>query len=189
MTQSVLFDNADLGLQSPSPMTVSLLPQEGALLAWEPQFWKRKILLQATGKLSGRLLMAVAIGARPSIFFSSTESKEVYVIHTVVSETKASKGERYASFDCKRGLLAIACHPTDASTFFQLHDDSTVTAIGLRAGQRAPELLWSVNLHHGSSIASQASPCLLPRGQNQRQDCSLKYALGRGQKRQLYGSL
>lgn len=33
---------------------------QGAVLAWEPQFWKRKVLLQSTGKLvGGDALLAV----------------------------------------------------------------------------------------------------------------------------------
>lgn len=129
--------------------------QEGALLAWEPQFWKRKILLQASGKMGGRQLMAVAIGARPSIFFSSTESKEISVVHTAVSDTKASKAERQASFDCKRGLLALAAHPTDASTLFQLHNDSSVSAITLRSSQRNPDVLWTMTLQSSSLSATE----------------------------------
>ena len=131
--------------------------QEGALLAWDPQFWKRKILLQATGKMTGRLLMAVAIGTRPTIFFSSTESKEVMVVHTSISEAKAAKGERVASFDCRKGLLALAAHPTDASVLFQLHDDSSVSAFGLRTSQRNPDLLWTVSLQTSAGLSTEAS--------------------------------
>ena len=132
--------------------------QEGALIAWEPQFWKRKVLLPASGKLAGKLLLAVAIGARPSVYFSSTESKEIVVIHTAVPDLKASKGERQASYDCRKGLLALVAHPTDASILFQLHDDATISAVSMRTGQRNPELLWSVPLRAGTLIAREVSP-------------------------------
>lgn len=101
--------------------------------------------------------MAAAIGARPSIFFGSTDSKEIYVVHTAVSDAKASKGERYASFECKRGLLALAFHPSDASVLFQLHDDLTVSAWGLQGGQRTAELLWSRGLSPGSTEAKEVA--------------------------------
>lgn len=99
--------------------------------------------------------MAVAIGARPSIFFSSTDSKEITVVHTAVTDSKASKAERQYSFDCKRGLLSLASHPTDASTLFQFHDDSTVTAFSLRSSQRNPDLLWTMTLQPASSLATE----------------------------------
>ena len=102
--------------------------------------------------------MAVAIGARPSIFFSSTDSKEVFVVHTAVTDAKAAKAERQSSFDCKRGLLALAAHPTDASTLFQLHDDSTVSAVALRGTQRNPDLLWNMALQPASSLATEVMP-------------------------------
>lgn len=98
--------------------------------------------------------MAVALGARPSIFYSSTESKEVFVVHTAVSESKASKAERQSSFDSKRGLLALAAHPTDASSIFMLHDDSVVSAVTLRSSQRNPELLWTMNLTSTNTLAA-----------------------------------
>lgn len=90
--------------------------------------------------------MAVAIGARPSVFFSSTDVKEIQVLHTGVPESKGSKGERQASYECKRGLLALAAHPSDASILFQLSDDSIVSVVALRSGQRNLELLWAAPL-------------------------------------------
>ena len=99
--------------------------------------------------------MAVAIGARPSIFFSSTDSKEISVVHTAVTDAKAAKAERQFSFDCKRGLLALAAHPTDASTLYQLHDDLTISAIAIRSSQRNPDLLWNTALQPASNLATE----------------------------------
>jgi hypothetical protein len=58
---------------SPCPQFGRLKPYrpgnivQSAVLAWEPQFWKRKVLLQSTGKLvGGEALLAVGqVGFRP----------------------------------------------------------------------------------------------------------------------------
>ena len=65
------------------------------------------------------------------------------------SESKTK--ERQGVYDVKKGLLALASHPTEAGVLFKLHDDSSVSASSLNASQRSLTQLWTLSLRGGPS--------------------------------------
>ena len=63
--------------------------------------------------------------------------------------------ERQGVYDVKKGLLALASHPTEAGVLFKLQDDSSVSASSLNASQRSLTQLWTLSLRGSPSALSK----------------------------------
>ena len=143
--------------------------QSKAVVAWETQLWKRKILLQGSSTISQTPLLVVCQvctsllaldlndsacalyvcqlqlhmqGSRPPVIFSFSGSREVYVVQTKFSsETKAK--DRQFAIDLKKNVVAIAGHPHDASVIFHAHEDATICGSCLNVTQHTLTTLWT----------------------------------------------
>jgi len=69
-----------------------------------------------------------------------------------------AKDKQGVSETVKKGMVALAAHPLEASVVFQLHEDSSMSASSLDVAQRTLLPLWQFALRETSSIVTSVRP-------------------------------
>ncbi|KAL3157200.1 hypothetical protein ABBQ38_001439 [Trebouxia sp. C0009 RCD-2024] len=109
-----------LAYTSDASLLVAVL-QERGVIAWSPQIWKRKVLLDSSTKSSEKpwynAHLAVTPGAQPQILYCQHGSTSVRLVYTVMPAPVAGKkstekqGAQLRG-DNKKPIVAMTCHPS-----------------------------------------------------------------------------